>query len=278
MMYLFNSGYRPLYVKNVLNTIFLPSGYTNEYRYRYKGDPRHVPPAMYDQFTTLVQGTECVVCFIDRFAAQGYNYHPLRRGTYVSRREESDYIFIRVRLGDFIYPRNLSTFRQHIVQALGTAGLPALTGGDPESTNDGAYVIKCQSIFGQRDDYLSDDGAWTAAVRDLSGTRALASTPEQSPVFLRADIRQSATPGKRINPILRDNSARYELKKGNSCELLLTYRFPRQRTDQSARAQLEIKFGDNLRPLGNTLINIDSHANSIITPFSFKRSALRENS
>ena len=210
MLYLFNSGYRPLYVKNVLNTLFLPSGYTNEYRYRYKGDPRHVPPAMYAQLATLEEDTKCAVCFIDRFAVPGYSYHPLRRGTYVSRREESEYVYIRVRLGDFVYPRNLNTFRQHIAQTLGTAGLPILTGSDPEGTNDGAYVIVGEDILGQTDDYLSGDGAWTTAVENLSETRALATTADQSPVFVRADIRQSSAASRRIDPVLHDGSARYD--------------------------------------------------------------------
>ncbi len=34
MIYLFNSAFRALYRANVLNTLFLPEGYTNEYRYR----------------------------------------------------------------------------------------------------------------------------------------------------------------------------------------------------------------------------------------------------
>jgi hypothetical protein len=33
MIYIFNSGSRPIYQENILSTLFLPYGWTNEYRY-----------------------------------------------------------------------------------------------------------------------------------------------------------------------------------------------------------------------------------------------------
>jgi len=269
VLYLFNSGFRPLYVRNVLNTLFLPEGCTNEYRYRYVGEPRHVPPAVYSKLPELRSGMECVLCFIDRFGATGYNYHPLRLGAYLSNREANGYLYFRIQLGTLLYPRDLAAFKHHLLEVLDPLGLPKLTANDPENASDGSYAILAESIFRQADEYLKDDAAWTAAVEDLSKTRALSTNSEQSPIFIRIDVHQPSTDSKRIAPVLRDGASIYQLEKDKSHELSLTYRFPRQRTDQGARARVEIKLGDNLR--GQTSFSIDSHANSVLAPFSSKR-------
>lgn len=269
MLYLFNSGYRPLYVRNVLNTLFLPEGCTNEYRYRYVGDPRHVPPAAYAKLPKLASGTECVVFFINRFGATGYNYHPLRRGTYLSFREENDYVYLRIQLDAFLYPRDLAAFRNHLERALVPAELPKLTGNDPKNKRDGAYVIFADSIFGQAQEYLKDDEAWTAVVQDLSETPALSTNAEQSPVFMKADVR--STDSKRVAPVIHDGKSIYKLEKDKYYELLLTYQFPRQHAEPEARARAEIRLGDNLRALGQPSISIDSHKNSVPVPFIIKR-------
>ena len=47
MLYVFNSAYRPLYTKNILNTLFLPYDWTNEYRYRHGQDSSNVGPETY---------------------------------------------------------------------------------------------------------------------------------------------------------------------------------------------------------------------------------------
>src|SRR5580704_7955048 len=118
MLYLFNSAFRPLYLKNVLNTLCLPAGCTNEYRYRHAGEPRYVAPGLYSSLPKLKVGTECVVIFIDRFAEGGYSYHPLRLADYVLYRDENEYIHFRIRLGQFIYAKNSADFEQTLLQDL----------------------------------------------------------------------------------------------------------------------------------------------------------------
>jgi hypothetical protein len=257
----------------VLNTLFLPEGYTNEYRYKYAGQTRHVNPAVYSQLPQLRPGTESVVCFIDRFSAAGYDYHPLRRCTFVSYREASDYIFFRVRLGAYLYPRDQPKFRQDLVAALGRFGLPKLTDNNPENTSDGSYAILTESLFGRTEEYLKDDEAWTVAVEALSKTRALSTTSEQSPVFTRASIHPIASANKPETPTVLQGTAIYELKRDRPYEFLLTYRFPRQRVDQTAKARAEVRLGDNARVLGQAEIIIDSHANSVPVRFQCKRYA-----
>jgi hypothetical protein len=271
VLYLFNSAFRPLYVKNVLNTLFLPEGHTNEYRYRYRGEPRYITAATYGKLASLEAGTECLVCFIDRFGAGGYDYHPLRLGKYLSRREANDYLYFRIQLGAFLYPRNQAAFKQQLLQALGPLELPTLTNNNPENTGDGAYAILADSIFGQSDEYMTGDAAWTEAVENLSKTRALATNADQSPLFFRVDVHQRSTHNKLIRPIIQNEASMYEFEKDKNYELSLTYRFPRQRIEPAARAQAAISWGQSLRPPGTTSINVDSHANSLLLSFGSRR-------
>jgi hypothetical protein len=271
MLYLFNSAFRPLYLKNVLNTLFLPDGCTNEYRYKYSGEPSNVPPATYSQILKLRSGTEAAICFIDRFGAAGYEYHPLRLGKYLSYRVADNYLYFSIELGPFIYARNPTAFKKHFIQALGPLGLPKLTGDDPQTSDDGAYAILGESIFDHTEDFSRGDSAWSSTVQALSETRALSPNQEQSPVFIKVDLHQRSNGTKRVAPALREDGSIFELEKDKSYELSFTYRFPEQRIDPGAKARADIKLGENLRLHGHPSINIDSHANSVLTPFSSKR-------
>jgi hypothetical protein len=250
----------------------LPTDCTNEYRYRYVGEPRHVSAALHSSLATLASGTECIVCFIDRFGATGYEYHPLRRGTYLSSREANDYVYFLIRLGSFLYPRNVGAFKGQILQALSASGLPQLTDANPESTRDGFYAILGESIFGQNDECFQDDRAWSEAVESLSKTRGFISNNSQSPVFTRVDVQERSS-GQRINALVQSSSSKCRFEKDKAYQLSVTYRFPRQRQDQTAHARAEVQLGDNLKPLAGTTIQIDSHANSVLVPFRCKRYA-----
>lgn len=187
----------------------------------------------------------------------------------MSRREESGYLYIKVQLSEFVYPRHLKAFKDHLIQALGQR-LPSLIKDHPESTRDGAYALFGDDVFNSPHDYLVGDEAWTALCDELSKTRAFATTAEQSPLFLRVDVRPSGT-CRRIEPMLRRGISRYELAKGERYDIVTTYRFPRQRSDNSAQAELQLQFGDNLRSIGPSVIPIDSHTNSIPSAFISKR-------
>jgi len=80
MIYLFNSAYRPLYTRNILNTIFIPPGGINEYRYSVRGNDIHIAPGSCSEFKNAPAGIPIVIIFIDRFGRSGYEYHPLRKG------------------------------------------------------------------------------------------------------------------------------------------------------------------------------------------------------
>ena len=63
MLYLFNSAFRSLYLTNVMNTLFLPAGYTNEYRYRRKPDSQ-IAPGLMEYLGQHKRAEACVVFVI----------------------------------------------------------------------------------------------------------------------------------------------------------------------------------------------------------------------
>ncbi len=273
MLYIFNSAFRRLYTTNTLNTIYLPNGYNNEYRYRSSGEPLHVPADTRKKVLKLRKGTEAIICFIDRFAAGGYVYHPIRRGTYLTSRENDEYLYLDLKLGEFLYPQDSLAFSAELFRALTVKNIPRLTGGDPENRNDGSYVILTDSEVKPDGGYKNGEQAWTALVERLSDVRAFASNPLQEPVFIRLDVYGPSDLTRQAPVVVRKGEASYKFRRNKNYRLRLTYRFPAQRTDQSAKVQAEITLGDSLRSQGTTTVSVDSRANSVLHPFIAERYA-----
>lgn len=283
MIYLFNSAYRSLYTRNVLNTLFIPKGGTNEYRYRARGAITHIAADSYGDFIKAASSEPVAIIFIDRFGNTGYIYHPLRMGRLVTCREEQDRLYFRVNLEEYVYPRNFATFNQVIKRSLGPMGLPCLKGNDPRKTDDGYYAIKAGSLFTVVNDFHWGEDAWKNAVEELCKTQAFTErnaqdivgreidTDLEEFVFVRCDICEQSTKKQRVTPNLRKDWAVFDLLRGARYEFLLSYRYPPQLTNTSYTARVEAKFGENLRALGSTIINIDSYSNSVLLPFATKR-------
>lgn len=283
MIYLFNSAYRALYTRNVLNTLFIPKGGTNEYRYRVRGEITHIAADSYGDFINTASNEPVAVTFIDRFGDTGYVYHPLRKGRLVSCREEQDRLFFRVRLEEFVYPRDIGSFNHVFTRSLGPMGLPCLTGNDPRNADDGYYAIKAGSLFTAVNDFDWGDDAWRNAVENLRKTQAFSemstttvvgqeedATPREF-LFVRCDVCDQSTQRQRVASKIRKDLAVFDLLRGERYEFLLSYRYPPQLANPSYTAMVEAKFGENLRALGSTSINVDSYSNSVPLPFATKR-------
>src|ERR1700756_600717 len=104
MLYLFNSAYRPLYLRNVMNTLYLPKGYGNEYRYKFTAPFPNISEDVRAAMSHLTKRSDCLVTFIDRYAPGGYQYHPLRRAKFLAYREEGQYAYFKVALQEFLSP------------------------------------------------------------------------------------------------------------------------------------------------------------------------------
>lgn len=212
-----------------------------------------------------------MVVFVDRFAADSYVFHPLRFGKFQSFREETDYLYATVELENFIYPRDLKEFNRRFVEALVPSRIPKLTGKDPESRQDGYYIVAGDDVFGRANEFLSGDPAWSAIVDNISTTRALATDARQAPVFFRSRIRQDGNPSSFVHAKRKGSAAYCQLFTGDTYGLILSYRFPRQQDDFNARTQLQISYGESLRPLDSPVLSVDSQTNSPVKNFTTKR-------
>lgn len=272
MIYLFNSAFRPRYVRNVLNTLYLPEHCANEYRYRVTGDKPNISAKFHSGLRNLQPGIECVVTFIDRYADGGYRYHPLRKARFLGHRVVADYVYLKVELLEFIYPQSLERFNESLIDQLNNDGMPCLTDGIPENQHDGYYAIQSDSIFGRFEDFKTKDDAWTNAVTALSSTKALRTDDEQWPIFLKVAIQNRKTAMSLI-PIVQNQTALFQLTKDEVYELVLTYRFPRQRADNTSQCRINVNLGENIRALGGNSLAVDSASNSAILSFTTRRYA-----
>jgi hypothetical protein len=211
-----------------------------------------------------------VVSYIDRFAADGYAYHPLRQGQLIGHRTELDYLYLTIQLEDYISPRDPAKFREALLEQIGALGLAALTDQNPENPHDGYYAITSDSIFGQGENFQFGDEAWGVTVDRLSRTRALRTDEEQAPVFVQTSIRDGKNHTAQ-RATVRNGVGVFSLKKDARYDLVLTYRFPKQRLDHSFECGANLKLGDNLKALSDTRVVIDSYSNSITIPVTSKR-------
>jgi hypothetical protein len=153
----------------------------------------------------------------------------------------------------------------------------------PLNADDGYYAIRAGSLFTAVNDFHWEEDAWQNAVEELRKTQAFRETSSlvvigqdedtipREFLFVRCDICEQSTKRQRATPTLRRDLAVFDLLRGLRYEFLLSYRYPPQLVNTSYTAEIEAKFGENLRVLGSTSINIDSYSNSVSLPFATKR-------
>ncbi len=285
MIYLFNSAYRPRYQENLLATLFLPNGWTNEYRYRHSGQRRNVS----EDFTSSVkkiQGKEdAVIIFINRFGSDIdgntiYEYYPIRNAKFLSYREEGQQLYIMVKLLDYIFPTDIDSFNQELVNELSPKNLPKLTNSNPFEENDGHYAINTNNIFADKSKFIVGDIAWDNCVAKISNTEKLKSSVDNQVIFARSRLCKHGRTEKIVNPTITNNpwyqtffgrinngEAFYKLVKNNKYNLWINYVYPIQEQDTTMTANINIEFVGNITPLSSQELPIDSRASRIV--FSF---------
>lgn len=271
MIYLFNSGFRPNYTQNVNRTLFLPTGWTNEYRYRFNGERPNIDPTKVDDFLNLnrfykFKKEEVLICFIDRFAEGGYSYHPLRRGKLVKCFINGDKLFFRVKLLEFISPNNNNEFNAQI-KTIGN--LPHLTDNDPEYSNDGFYAIKNNDITKKTISYISGENAWNKITDDIKVTRAFIANDIKETVFARLSINSNSRFRDNKFPIIRKDNCFFKITKSHKYSLNLFYKYPNQVQNNTVNLRLSTK--DSLKVLTEDCIPIDNYTNNSLITLSSRR-------
>lgn len=271
MIYLFNSAYRPNYSKNVARTLFLPKGCVNEYRYKYRGARPNIDPTQVNEFKKLnrfyiLRKQEVLICFIDRFAKNGYEYHPLRKGKLIKCYKDGDRLFFSVKLLDFVSPNENEEFNSRIVNI---GNLPKLTNNDPENSNDGFYAIKNNDITKENNSFKFGSDAWEKITNDIKDTRSFASNDNQETVFARLSLNSNMWFLKNKFPKIKKDNFYFKITKSHKYTLSLYYKYPNQVNNNSISLKLSSK--DTLNVLSEESIPIDNYTNNSTINISSKK-------
>lgn len=243
MVYLFNSAYRGTYRKNVLNTLYLPNGLTNKYRYK-------IGQSVESDFDQKISNNErVIIIFIDRFHESGYYYYPLRLGKLQSIEKDGDYYFIYIIMDDLFHPKDISNFQEILKTSL-SQEYPKADMNDRKNPHDGLYAFIDKDLKIDNDNYLYGSEAWTKAVDNISETDAFTNSENENILFLKANIDNTSISSNGI-----------ELTENVKYKLAITSRFPQNKNGKSPYSSLLID-----EP--NKLLSISSGKNMIINTFA----------
>jgi len=227
------------------------------------------------------------VIYVDRFGKDTdnlgvYKYYPVRTARFLSIGREGQQYYIRLKLLDFIYPKDIDSFFNEIVETL--PGLPTFQ-GTPENTHDGYYAIYNQkNIFADNSKFESGDDAWHSCVNDLSSkTEYFRSSDERRIIFARLKLLETFPKTKEVCPSISNNpwyyrplrkvndgNAFYKVTMDRSYCFHMNYSYPIQATNTKAIAKLDTQLSNNIVPQTDTEIDINSRTSRIDLPFSFQ--------
>lgn len=196
MFYLYCSGYRSQYANTIFKTLGYPSGMINRHYYRCEGENNHVSPPANQKLKNLNNARQDVIIVIVDRNSNGYRYYPVRKAILISHKYENDSLYMYVKLGDFIFPKNIQQ-TEELLKAY-CPDLPKLN-GTPDCTHDGAYVTIGKSVInvsgGPSNFYEeSKDGieVWKKVVENVNNISTLHYTENEksyNPFFMRFTVR-----------------------------------------------------------------------------------------
>lgn len=278
MLYLFNSSYDPLYQRNLLNTLFLPYGSTNEYRYTMSDTRTNVQPTILDLLSSL-KGEDITISFIDRYGVSpngnpSYKYYPIRRAKFIRGMKDNDRIYVLLQLLDYIFPSDVQATSDAIANLQGVA---KLTNANPLEKNDGFYFLKADDIFGNLK-FEQANSAWTKSVMAISTSRQFAGTQNTRYIFARAEFHEYENENKSINGKIGHNiRAYFPISKQKTHSFVISYDFPFFVQNQVIDTYLQTEASDNLYIFSNQKTELNSHSNRIELNFEPKSDCVDKN-
>lgn len=273
MLYLFNSGYRNLFRVNALNTLALPSGVSNTYRYLCSGTdmPLNIDSRRLHHYQGLLRNTPVAVIFIDRFTPPSYAYYPLRLATLREVAIHGNQIHFTVDLAEYLWPHTPAAFSERLFRSLDSRGIARMRDADPNRVDDGYYVVDGPSSFDDREQFLSGDRAWEEATLALNSMKAF-SEAEEEVLFTRLQLFTSS--GSEVAPTATTNDRpAFPLRKDETYNLRLHYLYPAQKADTSAELAFSISPTDGVKVLGDPKQRINGLSDTINIPLGIKKFA-----
>jgi len=268
MVYLFNSGYRSGYQINLLNTLSYPNGWINYYRYTFTNTEQYVDPGLVNDYLSMVDEPALIVA-IDRFATNGYVYHPIRKGLIKSCYQDGDRLIFNVELKEYIYPINNTAFNQDLITSF--PDLPRLTNNDPQSRNDGHYAVTGSDLIGDSGKFKIGVPAWDNMTDQLAATSTYSAKANDETVFTRLSLDLSPTIIKSETDDRINFSSLYKLRKGKTYKVAFSFKYPGQQGNASVMLNLSGK--DSLRIETGDTIELNTRSDYREIKFTPKRFA-----
>lgn len=168
-VYLFNSAFRGTYAFNLFKIMASQKGLYAKIRYAIK---KNVPPELREQINyRKLENHPCFIIFINRYSDKNYEFLPIRKGEITRTYTESEYLFIDVKLDDYITANaGVSEFTRLLYDKLKGKNIPELKDNNPEITADGNYIIESNENIEKN--IISNSDSWLASVEYLSKTKA----------------------------------------------------------------------------------------------------------
>lgn len=210
MLYLFNSAARPEYVKNVLNTMYLPNGAVNKYQYETDGT-NYVEADI--KYPSKKEGEKVAILFIDRHDENRSEnrYIPLRLGRLKRIEYDSGKVFFYVKLCEFIHEQEnfnevfTDTFSEKIFYK-------------ENNKEFGHLAFRGDDLF---KNCRGDDNAWIEVVKKLATCEYL---QKEKCVFTKFTLVNESQ--KIIKPVPQKSEWSYQRRNYDSCKVKISYYIP----------------------------------------------------
>lgn len=185
-VYLFNSAFRETYSHNLFKIMALQNGQHARMRFAVN---KNVPAELRNEekFCHLI-GKLCIIIFVDRYNHKNYEYIPIRKGTIIRINEESGYLFVDIKLDDFIsIDSDVASFTGKLLSKLANKNIPQLKENDPKNSNDGNYIVEStESIM---EDVVLNNDSWLSTVKYMNQTKAL----DEKFTFIKVKLNKANT-------------------------------------------------------------------------------------
>ena len=274
MLYLFNSAARPEYVKNVLNTMYLPNGAVNKYQYETDGT-NYVEPGI--KYPSKKEGEKVAILFIDRHDENPSQnrYIPLRLGRLKRIDSDCGKVFFYVQLGEFIHKQDdftktfTDTFSEKIFYK-------------ENSKEFGHLAFEGDDLF--KNNCCNDD-AWIQIVKKLVTCEYL---QKEKCVFAKFSLLNKSQ--KIIRPVSKKSEWKYQQKNYDSCKVKISYYVPFAKERPNAETICfnlndgcknyliahDETLGAQLGKIECSIVNCDKKRNDFSISYSLKSSDDRE--
>lgn len=228
MLYLFNSGARSKYLVNVFNTLHLPDGIENTYRYSSEGEYIHLHDSVvFDK----KKGEEAIVFFVDRYTATDIRYYPLRKGKVVAVDNIEGKTHIKVELMEYFYVKDIEKFNA----LLKTEYEDILPVANPQN------VLDTKGYLAFKDDketykFTKSRNSWLDVVKQIKDLDAF---DESCNLFSRLEI--TSTDEKSVSRKKKGGKNRCFCKSGSEYKVRLRYYFEDVDIHPDASITMELK-------------------------------------